>query len=329
MGPKLRNALFQREAPPSVAWRREVDRWRGDRVYVTGRYRHRRGTDTLVVVVHGLGGCADSDYAVDAARRVDRAGHACLRLELRGANRSGDDLYHGGLWEDVAAAVTAPKFQDFDRILVVGFSLGGHVALRTAIELDSPRLAGVAAVCSPLDLGAAQREIDSPAARPYRQYLLRELRQGYQAVVEHKPGPTPLERVEMIRTLREWDALTVVPRFDFDDVDDYYRRASVAGQLDDLRVPALLVAARNDPLVYSSAIEAGLPVHSEQFDLHWAERGGHVFLPKKLDLGYGDSASTPQICSTNRSISPVASGLDRWMRSARFRASSRLSSMFL
>lgn len=286
IGPKLRHTLFQGAPPPSVAWRRKVDQWRGEPVHVTGRYRHRRDTDTLVVVVHGLGGCAESDYVVDAAKRIDEAGHACLRLELRGANRSGEDLYHGGLWHDVAAAVTDPTFDDFSRILVIGYSLGGHVALRTALELDSPKLAGVAAVCSPLDLGAAQVEIDAPRVRPYRAYLLRELRQMYRAIAERNAAPTPLERIEMVRTLREWDALTVVPRFGFEDVDDYYRTASVAGELGRLRVPALLVAARHDPLVYSTAIEAGLPAHSEKFDLQWVDRGGHVFFPTSLDLGY-------------------------------------------
>ena len=298
VGPKLRNTLFRQQPPPSVAWHREVDRWRGDPVHVTGRLRSRPDTDTLVIVVHGLGGCQDSDYCVDAANRIDEAGYASLRLALRGADRSGEDLYHGGLWGDVAAAVTDRDFDSFERIFVIGFSLGGHIALRCAIELDSPKLAGVAAVCSPLDLGEAQAEIDSPARRPYREYLLYELRDSYRALTERGPGPTPAARIDLVRTLREWDALTVVPRFGFHDVDDYYRTASVAGDLDGLNVPSLLVAARHDPLVFRSAIEAGLPADSDHFEIQWVDRGGHVFFPKQLDLGYGEKPGlVPQVLS--------------------------------
>ena len=285
VGPKVWNTLTRPAPPESHFWSRETDRWQGQPVRVTGQYR-RRDCDTLVVIVHGLGGCADSDYVVRAAIALEEAGLATLRLSLRGADRTGDDMYHGGLWHDVAGAVTDPLFEDYDRIFVIGFSLGGHIALRTAIELDAPRLQGVAAICSPLDLGAAQAEIDEPKRRMYREYILWELRHLYREVAERRPVPTPLKRVQMVRTLREWDALTVVPRFGFRDVDDYYETVSVAGDLEGLRRPALLVATEYDPLVLPSAVEAGLPVETDRFEVKWVRRGGHVFLPRNIDLGY-------------------------------------------
>ncbi len=296
VGPKLKHALVDRKPPPSRAWRRRVGQWDGEPVYVTGRYRARPEADTLVVVVHGLGGCTDSDYAVGAARQIERAGHASLRLALRGADRSGDDLYHGGLYQDVAAAVTDPTFACYERIFVVGYSLGGHIALRAALEVDAPRLAGVAAVCSPLDLGRAQQAIDAPSRRPYRMYLLHELRQMYRTLARRHTPPTPVARVERAQTLREWDALTVVPRFGFRNVDDYYRTASVGGRLDRLERPALLVAARHDPLIFPDAIESAAPPNASNFEINWVHRGGHVFFPADLDLGYGGPRGlVPQI----------------------------------
>jgi predicted alpha/beta-fold hydrolase len=287
VGPKLKNAVFPDKPPPSTAWRREVDRVGDEPVYVTGQFRDYTDTDTLVIVVHGLGGCEDSDYVISAANHVEEAGYASLRLSLRGADRSGDDLYHGGLYEDIAAAVTAPRFEDIDRIFVVGYSLGGHIALRAGLEIDAELIDGIAAVCSPLDLGRSQQEIDTPKRRPYRMYLLHELRQMYRSFAERHSPPTPVERIEMVRTLREWDALTVVPRFEFDDVDDYYQRASVAGRLQELDIPSLLVATRNDPLVFHTAIDSGLPADAEHFEVNWLHTGGHVFFPPNVDLGYG------------------------------------------
>lgn len=298
IGPKVRSTLVPPRAPRSVDWRRQVDEWGGGPVYVTGQWRARPEADTCVVVVHGLGGCADSDYCIDAARAIDEYGYASLRLSLRGANRSGDDIYHGGLYRDVEAALEAPILEDYERIFVVGFSLGGHVALRAALELDHPKFKAVAAICSPLDLAAGQRSIDAPNQWLYRQYLLRELIQIYRATARRKSVPTPLERIRRVERLREWDALTVVPRFGFHDVDDYYETVSVAGELDRLERPATLVASRRDPLIPPHTIEPALANISDSLDVHWTESGGHVFFPANLDLGFEAPAGLlPQILS--------------------------------
>jgi hypothetical protein len=296
IGPKLRDLTNPAEPPPSIGWHRRVDRLDDRPVHVTGRYRHRGDSKTLAILVHGLGGCADSGYVLRAARALDELGIATLRLSMRGADRSGEDIYHGGLTDDINAALTDPALAGYDRRFVIGFSLGGHIALRTAIDATDDRLTAAAAICSPLDLGAAQRGIDRPGQFVYREYLLRELRDGYRGLAERGAAPTPAERVARVRSLREWDALTVVPRFGFGDVDDYYRRASVAGDLGGLDRPALLVAARHDPMIGPSAIESGLSSASYRLTVRWSERGGHVFFPEKLDLGFGPRTGLiPQI----------------------------------
>jgi predicted alpha/beta-fold hydrolase len=93
-----------------------------------------------------------------------------------------------------------------------------------------------------------------------------------------------VEEVLRVRTLREWDRLTVVPRFGFADPEDYYGRASVGPRLGALRVPALLVASPVDPMVPASSIAAAARGVSS-LDLRWVERGGHVGFTPRLDLG--------------------------------------------
>lgn len=253
---------------------------------IEGLYRARPDADTLVVVVHGLGGHADSAYMVDAAIAIEDAGHACLRLCLRGSQGSGQDIYHAGLIADVRAALAHPDFADYERVWLVGYSLGGHVALRAGVEgIGDARLGAVAAVCPPLDLGAVQAWLDAPARKIYREYILRELRSMYRAVAQRGRAPTPIERVEQVRTLREWDALTVVPRFGFSGPDDYYRQMSVGPHLDRLQVPALLVASRHDPMIPAASIARAAEPAAELLELCWIDQGGHVFFPTLLDAG--------------------------------------------
>lgn len=264
-------------------------------VEIQGRYRPKEGSDTLVVVVHGLGGHAHSAYMIDASRAVEAAGHSCLRLGLRGAAGSGEDFYHAGLTDDLLAALDHPDFARYDNLVIIGFSLGGHVALRTAVEGANDRLRAVAAICPPLDLAAGQAWLDAPARKIYREYILRELRAMYREVAQRGRAPTPMQRIEQVRTLREWDALTVVPRFGFDDVDDYYDSMSVGSQLRELSVPTLLVVSRHDPMIPAGSIEPLVAAEPSELQMCWADNGGHVFFPPAVDLGLGrPQAVVPQ-----------------------------------
>jgi len=243
----------------------------------------------LLVVVHGLGGSASSHYAVRAARAAKAAGLACLRLSLRGADGSGEDFYNAGLTEDLRAAVESPEAQRYEALLVLGYSLGGHLALRYAVGQPDPKVRAVAAVCAPLDLKLSQEAIDRPGLALYRHYLLGNLRRLMAAVEARRELPVPLSMLRTVRTLREWDRQTVVPRFGFASPEDYYARASVSPHLARLRMPALLVAAEADPMVPPAALRPSLAAEHGALKVRWVSRGGHVGFPADLDLGFAAS----------------------------------------
>lgn len=286
IAPTLTGALVPPKPPRGEAFEvRILDPLVGQ-VHATGRIRH-RDTDTLVILVHGLGGDSGSIYIREAACAVEEAGFACLRFELRGATGDGTDIYNGGLSEDLHAALTAPAVKRYEQIFVIGFSLGGHVALKAATERLPARVAGVVAICSPLDLGLASAAIDAPHRYVYREYILRKLREMYFEVVKAGRNITPWERVKMVQSLREYDALTVVPRFGFNDVDDYYTTQSVVGRLPDLATPALYLPSLHDPMIPASVVEEAAAAAPEMLDVRWIDAGGHVYFPPQLDLGLG------------------------------------------
>lgn len=282
--PRARHHLAPQPPLPGEAWRATVaDPDRGS-ILLSGLLRRPSAARRVVVIVHGLGGCSGSPYVSSAAAALDATGIATLRLNLRGADGAGGDFYHAGLTADLAAALEAPELSGFDAISVLGFSLGGHLALRYAVETPHPRLRGVAAVCSPLLLQPAQRAFDRFAAWPYRAYVLSRLKRTYAELAREGKVPTPAAEVACVRTLRDFDRLTVVPRFGFRDPEDYYARASVGPLLGRLRTPALLVACPTDPMVPRAAIQ-GPAAAAPGLDLRWVEVGGHVGFPARLDLG--------------------------------------------
>ena len=254
-------------------------------VRLSGRLFSPPGAERLLLAVHGLGGSAESIYLRASVLDAYAAGLACLCLNLRGADGRGEDFYHAALSSDLHAALASPELRHFRALHVLGFSLGGHLALRCATEPHDARLLSVAAICAPLDLERSQRALDESRRLIYRQYVLRRLKQSYAVTARRRPVPSPVATVLRARTILQWDELTVVPRFGFGSAREYYRAASVAPRLASLRVPALLLQAEHDPMVPADTVRPALAAAPPLLDVRWCERGGHVGFPNDLDLG--------------------------------------------
>jgi predicted alpha/beta-fold hydrolase len=288
IAPRLRHAVRPLAIPPFEPWETSLEDPRMGTVRLTGFLREVPEADEALVLVHGLGGSAESHYMGKGVLAAETAGLSCLRINLRGSDLLGEDYYHAGLTADVRAALASDALRRYRRLYVLGYSMGGHVALRLAAEPADPRLAAVAAICAPVDLALSQREIDSPGFRVYRHYLLSNLKKIYAAVAARKPVPFPVERTGEIRFFHDWDERIVAPRHGFAGADDYYSRASVAPRLGELRLPALLVNSDCDPMVPARSVRPALENASPQLQIAWISGGGHVAFPRRLNAGLGE-----------------------------------------
>jgi predicted alpha/beta-fold hydrolase len=296
IGPRLRHVLSPAAPPASIHWTGRVADPALGSVRLTGRLRRvdgRRARD-LLIVVHGLGGNAFSHYTVEAAIAAERAGLSCLRLNLRGADRRGEDFYHAAQVEDLAATVADSALARFEKIYLLGYSIGGHISLRYVAEGADHRVAAVAALCPPLDLSRSAKMIDRPERTLYRYHVLRGLKEMYEVTARRRPVPIPWEAARRITTIREWDERVVAPRHGFAGADDYWRRASVAPWLRRIRRPALLVCTARDPMVLAHTVRPALD-GVDTVEKVWLDRGGHVGFPGRLDLGLGGGAGAGRV----------------------------------
>jgi predicted alpha/beta-fold hydrolase len=248
-------------------------------VKVTGVLREAERRDApLIVIIHGLGGSVGSPYVVRLARLASAHGASTLLLNLRGADRRGDDIYHAGLVTDIAAALRSERIADVKRIAILGCSLGGHMALSWSLQRSDPRVRAVAALCSPVDLEQGCADIDVPARAMYRDHVLGGLKDMYTRAHARGRVRTPLEQVLAVRTMRAWDELAVVPRFGFSSVEAYWQATQVGPHLARLPLPTRIVVAKSDPMVLARTTVRHfnkLPahVHVEQV------AGGHLGFP--------------------------------------------------
>lgn len=284
----------------STRWRTTIDDPRRGPVELNGRLHlvsARR--DRIVVLVHGLGGSYESHYVRTASRTLARRGVSHLRINLRGADRSGgNDYYHAGLVEDLDAALSSPEVVAFEQVFLWGSSLGAHVSLRFAALCAHRSLAGVVAVCPPLDLARGAVAIDHWSRRPYLRHMLRALVEIYASVArDRSDAPVSVARAKQIDSIRQWDDEVVAPWHGFEGYEDYYEKVCVAPRLSSLATPTLVVVGEDDPMIPVDVVRAPLARASRAVDAREV-RGGHVGFSPSLDLGErGPRGLDEQVCS--------------------------------
>jgi predicted alpha/beta-fold hydrolase len=232
-------------------------------------------------LIHGLAGCHTSGYMQRIADKLNRRGVRAFRMDLRGCGAGGHLArlpYHSGRSEDAAAALAElARLAPGSPVTLVGFSLGGNITLKLAGELGQRPCGGldsVMAVCPPVDLAACSRQIQRRANRIYDRYFVRLLVAQIdqrQRLVAEAPAPA-WQRPP--RTLWEFDHGFTAVVCGFGTADNYYAQASSLPLLPQIRLPTLILAAADDPMIPPQPL-AGAPL-PPAVRLHMSAHGGHL-----------------------------------------------------
>lgn len=239
-----------------------------------------------LVLFHGLEGSSQSQYAQAFASVARQRGWAFSVPHFRGCsgelNRA-PRAYHSGDFEEIGWILARLRAQSAAPLLVVGVSLGGNALLRWAQEAGhsaAATVAAVAAVSSPIDLAASGAAIDRGFNwLVYSRMFLATMKPKALAKWQQHPGLFDRHKLAAARTLFEFDNVFTAPLHGFKDTHDYWARASARPHLNALRVPTLVLNARNDPFVPAASLPA-TPGASRWVTLWQPAQGGHVGFPQ-------------------------------------------------
>ena len=173
-------------------------------------------------------------------------------------------------------------------MFLIGFSLGGNVALKLAGELGETELIhGVCAISTPIDLAAGVRRIGQLENRIYERRFLKRMRERLLAT-----GRYSREQLESARTLYEIDDKITAPSFGFQGADHYYATQSVQNYLDRIRVPTLLIQAKDDTFIPFEIFDHPAIASNPFLRLVATEHGGHLgFLSRRSPRFWLDGAT--------------------------------------
>jgi len=235
-----------------------------------------------LVLFHGLEGTSMSHYARAFAHRAAALGWGYAVPHFRGCSGElnlAPRAYHSGDFEEIGWILQRLRERQRQPLYAVGISLGGNALLRWAQEAGEAAAATVralAAVSSPIDLAAGGQAIGRGFNRQvYTRMFLRTMKPKALAKWQQHPGLFDRERLAAARTLHAFDNVFTAPLHGFKDTDDYWLRASAKPHLRRIRIPALVLNARNDPFVPAHSLPGPKEV-GRCVTLWQPAHGGHV-----------------------------------------------------
>lgn len=275
--------MFPGKLNPPIPQRIEVELSDGDRIVLLDSCpKAWQPGDPVVLLLHGLAGCHQSNYMLRAAAKMCERGWRTFRLDHRGVGASAglaDRPYHAGRIDDLLAALQ--KIESVARtspLSIVGYSLSGNLVLKLLANRQSQlpeNLCASVAVCPAMDLMRSSERIRSRENRFYDKHFAKFLWQrsdGYTAVARELPHLSdPNERP---LSLYEFDARVTAPLGGFESVEYYYTDSSAIQDLPRIELPTLILAAEDDPLIPADIFRDAQ--YSESTTLLMPASGGHL-----------------------------------------------------
>jgi hypothetical protein len=237
----------------------------------------------LAILLHGLEGNSQRAYMLGMVKALNRSGWDALAINFRGCGGEPNKLarfYHSGDTEDLKLALDhAQKTGLREKVALIGFSLGGNVVLKYLGESGAeahPLVHRAVAISTPCDLESSSQRLASKANKIYMKRFLRMLEEKVKQKAEIKPGEIDYVDYGKIKTFQEFDDRYTAPLHGFKNAKDYWRRSSSRQFLGRVKVPTLLINARDDPFLSDECFPESEARDSRYFYLETPAHGGHV-----------------------------------------------------
>lgn len=271
---------LRRKVPDLAYLRRRLDLADGDFLDVDMSHV---GARRVAVLSHGLEGHSRRPYVLGMARAFNAAGWDVAAWNFRGCSGEPNRLLkftHSGSSSDLAEVIHAVlAWGGYERLVAVGFSLGGNLTLKYLGEHGARlphAVAGGIAFSVPTDLRGSADRMGRLENTLYMRRFLSDLRARMALKSQQFPGKVSMEGYADIRDFRAFDERYTAPLHGFLNAEDYWARSSSNAYLDGIRVPALLVNAQDDPFLSKACFPHAAADHNPHFHLEAPPHGGHV-----------------------------------------------------
>lgn len=273
------SSLFRKVENPSYD-RERIDTEDGDFLDLDWA---RDGNRRVAIVSHGLEGSSGRNYVTGMVRALKKGGWDSVAWNFRSCSGETNRLlkmYHSGASYDLAAVVehVAGKNQ-YDEIALIGFSMGGNITLvhlGEEGEKINPLVKKAVTFSVPCDLKGSSVELKRLSRKIYMIRFLRTLKGKVEEKARLNPGKVDLKDLNKITDFKGFDDQFTAPFHGFKDALDYWEKCSSKQFIPNIKVPTLIVNAKNDPFLSNSCFPFEEAENNECVTLETPESGGHV-----------------------------------------------------
>ena len=238
------------------------------------------GNGPIVLLLHGFEGSIESHYAKGMLQVMHRQGWRGVFMHFRGCSGEPNRLarcYHSGDTADVAMIIEKIREREPSTPLAaIGFSLGGNVLLKWLGETSEQNpLSAAIAVSVPFELHKTTQRIRQGFSRVYERHMVKCVYERLSVKFNGLSDAIKLPPFSEIHSLEEFDEKVTAPLHGFMSANDYYAKSSSRQYLHAIRVPTLVLQAKDDPFMTADMIPHSSEL-SSAVQLELTEEGGHV-----------------------------------------------------
>jgi predicted alpha/beta-fold hydrolase len=237
----------------------------------------------LLIVSHGLEGSSRRPYVTGLIRALpDFNALAWNYRSCSGEPNRNLRFYHSGATDDLDLVIQHALALGVTAIYLAGFSLGGNLTLKWLGE-NAEKATGfirkAVAFSVPLHLSSSSQQLTRRENSLYTHRFLQTLLEKVTEKSARYPQDITPAMLKSIATLYAFDDVITGPLHGFKDAEDYYEQNSSLYFLDAIRVPTLVVNAKNDPFLSQECLPEAFRSDFVQIEL--PKQGGHCgFYPR-------------------------------------------------
>jgi predicted alpha/beta-fold hydrolase len=250
------------------------------------------GGQLLAVISHGLEGDSQRAYVKGMVKALNEDQIDCLAWNYRtcgGETNRQLRMYHNGCTDDLDLVIRHTIAKGYEKIVLIGFSMGGNLNLLylgQQCEQIHPQLKGAVAFSVPVDLEDASMQLSRVSNTIYMKRFLRMLHRKVKEKMVFFPDQINDRDFDQIKDFKAYDDRYTAPIHGFKSAEDYWTKCSCGPLLGRIRVPSLIVNAKDDPFLGPSCY----PYHQRKnpciyFEV--PEYGGHIgFINRRISGKY-------------------------------------------
>jgi predicted alpha/beta-fold hydrolase len=240
-------------------------------------------SNTLVMVLHGLEGSSRSKYIQSLIRVLNSNCMAAVAFNARGCSGEVNNKYysyHSGKTDDVSTALNyLTATRNYENILLAGFSMGGNMVLKYLGERHDHHhsLKGGIGISVPCDLGGSSDALTKAINRVYLLSFMQTLKQKARNSLKRFPdSPIDLSGLDKAHNFEGFDNAVTARLFNYNDARDYWEQNSSLKVLNGIKIPTLLINAKDDSFLSKSCYPYEIAKKHEYLWLETPDNGGHV-----------------------------------------------------